>query len=162
MLLNSSAESYLLLDLSASRTRQLQLSDIRLHSNHLGTRSRRTNIHHEHLVLRQLGDLSLLAVGRLDTEQTTQQKVVHLELCIDLWELAFEAQHETDQTIGTAEGWVDASTDANQATWYGKFERVVLGEEGDDAAVDWTALDGTLIVARDDACKTLKSALSRK
>lgn len=150
MLLDSSAHGDLLADLCASRAGELQLGGIVLDGNDLGTGGGGTNVDHEHFVLRELGNLGLLAVGGLHTQQSPEQEVVDLDLGVNLGELALETKDETDETIGTAERGVDAGTDTDETTGNGEFEAVVLGEQGDDAGEDGLALDGTLVVLADN------------
>lgn len=151
MLLNPPRQRHLLPHLRARRRRQLQLRSIRLHRHNLRARRRRPNIHHQHLVLRQFSDLRLFAIRSLHTEESSQQEVVNLQLGEDLRQTTLQPQHESNKTIGTAEGRVDAGADADEAAWDGEFEAVVLGEEGDDAGVDGAALDLAVFVFADDA-----------
>lgn len=111
MFLYSAAERHLLADLRARRAGQSKARCIGLNGDHLSARCRAANVDHEHLVLRKLRDLGLLAVCRLDTEQAAEKEVVDLELRVDGGEVAAEAENETDQTIGTAERGVNAGTD---------------------------------------------------
>ena len=110
MLLDSTREGDLLTDLGTCRASELQSGGISLDGDDLGTSGGRTNVDHEDFVLCEFGNLGLLAVGGLDTEQTTEQEVVDLDLGVDGRELATETKDETDQTIGTAEGRVDTGT----------------------------------------------------
>lgn len=66
---------------------------------------------YQNFILCKFGDLGLLAVGRLDTEQSSEKEVVDLELSIDVGEMSAETKDETDETIRTAERGVYASTD---------------------------------------------------
>lgn len=147
MLVDTSAESHLLTDICADGAGQDQLSSVVLDSSDLSTSGRGANVDHDDLVLGQLGDLGLLAVGRLDTKQASEQVEVDLDLAVNVGQLALEAQDETDQTIGTAEGRVDLGTDTNQATGHGVLEVVALGVEGNDSAEERGALEGTAVVA---------------
>ena len=72
VLLDSPGQSNLLSLLSTSRTSQLELSNISLGRNDLCTRGSRSDIDHENFVLGELGNLGLLSVGRLDSEETTE------------------------------------------------------------------------------------------
>jgi hypothetical protein len=150
VLLDSSAHGDLLADLCAGRAGELQLGGIVLDGDDLGTSGGGTNVDHEDFVLRQLGDLGLLAVGSLHTQKSPEEEVVDLNLGVDLGKLALETKDETDETIGTAESRVDASTDTDETTGDGELEAVVLGEQGDNAGEDRLALDGTLVVLADD------------
>lgn len=113
MLLDSAGKSDLLANLGTRGASELQSGGIGLDGDDLGTSGGRTNVDHENFVLCELGDLGLLAIGSLDTEQTAEQEVVDLDLGVDGGELATETKDETDQTIGTAEGRVDTGTN----TW---------------------------------------------
>lgn len=150
MLLDSSAERDLLANLRASRAGKLQLRSISLDSDHLRTRSRRPDVDHEHLVLCQFSDLGLLAVGGLYTQQPPEQEVVDFKLRVDLRQLALQTEDEADETVGTAESRVNAGTDTDQTTGHGELERVVFGEERDDAREDGLALDLAFVVFADD------------
>lgn len=110
MLLNSSGEGNLLANLCACRAGELQPCGISLDSDNLGTGSGGANVDHEDFVLCQLGNLGLLAIGSLDTEETAEKEVVDLNLSVDGRELSTETKDETNKTIGTAEGWVNTST----------------------------------------------------
>lgn len=107
MLLDSSTQGNLLTDLGTCRACELQLGHISLDTNDLGTSRSRSNVDHEDFVLCQFGDLGLLAVGGLDTEQAAKEEVVDLNLGIDGWELSLETEYETNETIGTAESRVN-------------------------------------------------------
>jgi len=111
MLLDSSTESDLLADLGTGRAGKLQLGNIGLDTNDLGTCRGRSNVDHENFVLCQLGDLGLLSVCSLDTEQATEEEIVNLDFGIDRWKLALETEHETDKTIGTAQSRINAGAD---------------------------------------------------
>ncbi|OSS54826.1 hypothetical protein B5807_01369 [Epicoccum nigrum] len=65
--------------------------------------------------------------------------------------MSTETEDEADQTIGTAEGGVDAGTNANKTTGDGKLQVVVLGEQRDDSREDGLALDLALAVLGHDA-----------
>jgi len=66
---------------------------------------------YQNFILCKFGDLGLLAVGGLDTEQSSEKEVVDLELSVDVGEMSTKTKDETDETIRTAEGRVHASTD---------------------------------------------------
>jgi hypothetical protein len=53
----------------------------------------------------------LLAVFGLDAEQSAQEEVVDFDFGVDVGEFAFEAKDETDQTISSAESWVNSGSD---------------------------------------------------
>ena len=110
VLLDSPRKRDLFADLGTRGAGQGQAGRIGLDGHNLGARRGTADVDHENFVLRELGDLGLLAVGRLDTQQAAQQEVVDLELRVDGGQLATETQDETDQTIGTAERGVDAGT----------------------------------------------------
>jgi len=150
MLLDSAGKSDLLANLGTGRAGKLKSGGIGLDGNDLGTSSGGTNVDHEDFVLCELGDLGLLAVGGLDTEQTTEQEVVDFDLSVDGGELATETKDETDQTIGTAESGVNASTNTNETTGDGELQIVVLGEQCDDSGEDGLALNLTLLVLADN------------
>ena len=80
MLLDTTTEGNLLADLRARRTGKLDLCKIRLDGQHTTTGARRADVDQQQLVLRELGDLRLLLVLRLDAEQTTKQEQGNLEL----------------------------------------------------------------------------------
>lgn len=150
MLLNTSRQSNLLADACASRVGEDQLSGIVLDSNDLGAGRGRANVDHDDLVLGQLSNLGLLAVSGLDTKKTAQQVEVDLNLAVDLGQLALETENETDKTIGTAEGRVDASTNTDETTGDGVLEIVGLGVERYNTREDGSALNGALVIASND------------
>lgn len=150
MLLDTSAQGDLLANVGAGRAGQDQLGGVVLDGGYLGARRGGTNVDHNDLVLGQLGDLGLLAVGGSHTEQATEQVEVHLNLTVDLGEASLEAQDETDETIGSAESWVDASTDTNETTGDGVLEVVRLGVERNHTREDGRALKSTAIVSGND------------
>ena len=113
MLLDSPTKCDLFSDLRAGRAGELQSSSICLDGDDFGARGSRPDVDHEHFVLCKLGNLGLFSVCCLDTQQATEEEVVHFEFGVDRGELATEAKYETDQTIGTAKGRVDACTN----TW---------------------------------------------
>lgn len=133
MLFDSAGKGDLLADLGTGRAGELKSGGVGLDGDDLGTSGGGTNVDHEDFVLRELGNLGLLAIGSLDTEQTTEQEVVDLDLSVDGGKLATETKDETDQTIGTAEGGVDTGTNTNETTGNGKLQVVVLGEESDNS-----------------------------
>lgn len=102
MLLDSSADGNLLTNLRAGRAGQAELGSISLDTQNLSTGGSGTNVHHQNLVLSQLGNLGLLAIGSLDTKQAAEQEVVDLDLGVDGRQAATVAKDETDQTISTA------------------------------------------------------------
>jgi len=67
MLLDSARESDLLPDFRASRRRQLDLSQVRLDTQHASTGRRRADIDQEELALDQLPYLGLFLILRFDT-----------------------------------------------------------------------------------------------
>ena len=71
---------------------------------------KRTLASYQNFILRKLGNLCLLAIGRLDTEQSAEKEVVDLDLGVNVGEVSAETEDETDQTIGTAERRVDPGT----------------------------------------------------
>lgn len=101
VLLNSPTDGNLLTNLSASGRGQNELGSIGLDTSDLGTGGCRANVHHQHLVLSKLGNLSLLAVGGLDTQQSAEQEVVDLNLSVDCGKASTVTQNETNKTIGT-------------------------------------------------------------
>lgn len=149
MLLDSPADGDLLANLRTGRAGQLEFGHVGLDTQDLGAGSGRSDVHHEDLVLGQLGDLGLLAVGRLDTQQAAQQEVVDLELGVDGGQAAAVAQDETDETVGTAQRGVDAGSDTDQTTGHGELEIVVLRKERDDPRVDGAALDLAVLILSD-------------
>lgn len=110
MLLDSSRERDLLSHLGARRRRKCELRNIRLRSHDLRTGGSRPNVDHEHLVLGELGNLGLLAVGGLDTEKTTKKEEVDFEVEVDFGEVALETEDLADETIGTAKRGIDVGT----------------------------------------------------
>ncbi len=112
VLLDAPAQRNLLANLGARGTRQAQLGRVGLDAHDLGARGRRANVHHQNLVLGQLGYLGLLAVGRLNAEQAAQQEVVDLELRVDGGQAAAQAEHEADEAVCAAQCGVDTSADA--------------------------------------------------
>jgi hypothetical protein len=150
MLLDSAGKGDLLANLGTGRAGELKSGGIGLDGDNLGTSSGGTNVDHEDFVLCELSNLGLLAVGGLDTEQTTEQEVVDLDLSVDGGELATETKDETDQTIGTAESGVNTSTNTDETTRDGELQIVVLGEEGDNSGEDGLALNLTLLVLADN------------
>ena len=150
VLLNSATDGDLLANFRASRAGQAELSGISLDTNDLSTGSSGTDVNHENFVLSKLGDLGLLAVGGLDTEQTTEKEVVNLDLGVDGRKAATMTENETDETIRTAKGGVDTGTDTNKTTGNGELEVVVLGEERDNTGENGTALDLALFVLGDE------------
>lgn len=150
MLLDSAGKSDLLTDLGTGGAGELESGGIGLDGDDLGTGGGGTNVDHEDFVLCKLSNLGLLAVGGLDTEQTTEQEVVDLDLSVDGGELATETKDETDQTIGTAEGRVDTGTNTNETTGNGELQVVVLGEQSDNSGEDGLALNLALLVLADN------------
>lgn len=151
MLLDTATQGNLLADVGAGRAGEDQLSGIILDGGNLGTGRSRANVDHDDLVLGQLGDLGLLAVGSPHTKETAKEIEVDLDFAVNLGESALETQDETDETVGSAEGRVDAGTDTDQAAGHGVLEVVGLGVKRDDSAEDRRALEGTRIVSRNDA-----------
>jgi len=129
VLLDSSAHRDLLANLRAGRAGELQLGGVVLDGDDLRAGGGGTNVDHEHLVLRELGNLGLLAVRSLDTKQSPEQEVVDFDLGVDLGKLALKTEYETNETVGTAERGVDAGANTNETTGDGELEAVVFGEE---------------------------------
>jgi hypothetical protein len=150
MLLNSAGKGDLLANLGTGRAGELKSGGIGLDGNDLGTSGGRTDVDHEDFVLCELSNLCLLAIGSLDTEQTTEQEVVDLNLSVDGGELATKTKDETDQTIGTAEGGINTSTNTDETTGNGELQIVVLGEECNNSREDGLALNLTLLVLADN------------
>lgn len=111
MLVDSPGKGNLLSDLGAGGGGELQLCNIGLGRHNLGSCRSRPNVDHEHLVLGELRNLGLLSVRSLDSEKASEEEEVNLEVGVDAGELALTAEDVTDQTIGTAEGGVDAGSD---------------------------------------------------
>lgn len=103
MLLNSSADGNLLANLCAGGAGQAELGSIGLDTQDLSTGGSGTNVDHQNLVLSQLGNLGLLAIGSLDTQQAAEQEVVDLNLSVDGRQAATVAKDEADQAISTIE-----------------------------------------------------------
>src|SRR5687768_11468532 len=141
MLLDTPTECNLLADVGAGRAGKYKLGGIVLDGGDLSAGGGRTDVDHDNLVLRKLGDLGLLAIGGTDTEQTTEEVEVDLDLAVDLRESALETEDETDETIGTAKGGVDAGSDTDETTGNGVLEVVGLGVKGDNAAENGSALE---------------------
>lgn len=150
MLLDTSAQSNLLANVGTGRAGKNQLGGIVPDSRNLGASRGRANVNHDNLVLGQLSDLGLLAVGGSHTKKTSEEVEVDLDLAVDLGESALETQDETNETIGSAQGRIDSGTDTNKTTGDGVLEIVGLGVEGDDSAEDGSALESTVVVTRDD------------
>lgn len=150
VLLDTARQSDLLADACAGGAGEDQLGGIVLDGNNLGAGRGGTNVDHDDFVLGQLGNLSLLTIGGADTEKTTEKVEVDFDLAVDLGELALETKDETDKTISTAEGRVNAGTNTNQATGNGVLEIVGLRVERHNAREDGSALDGTAVVTRDN------------
>lgn len=150
VLFNSARDGDLLTDLCTGGAGQAELSSIGLDTENLGTGSSGTDVDHENFVLGELGDLGLLAIGGLDTEQTTEKEVVNLNLSVDSRKAATVTENETDETIGTAKGGVDTGTDTDETTGNSELEVVVLGEQGDDAGENGAALNLALLVLSDE------------
>ena len=151
MLLNTPTEGDLLADVGAGGTGKDKLSSVLLNGCDLGAGGGGADVDHDDLILGQLLDLGLLAVGSPDSEQAAEEVEVDLDLAVDLGQAALEAEDEADETVGTAEGRVDAGADTDEAAGDGVLEVVGLGVEGDDAAEDGGALELALVVAGDDA-----------
>ena len=148
-LIDTSADGDLLANFCAGRAGQSKLGGIGLDTEDTGTSSGTTDVHHENLVLSQLGNLGLLAIGSLNTQQATKQEVVDLNLSVDGRQLATVTQNETDKTISTAKGRVDEGTDTDKTTGNSELERVLLGEERLDTGVNGAALDLAILVLGD-------------
>lgn len=102
MLVDSSGDGNLLANFCASRGGQGELGGIGLDTQDLGTGGGGANVDHQNLVLGQLGNLGLLAIGSLNTQKAAEQEVVDLNLGVDGGKMAAVAQNETDETISTA------------------------------------------------------------
>lgn len=150
VLFDTPAECHLFANVGASRAYEDKLGSIVLDGGDLGTGGGGADVDHDELVLGEFGDLGLLAVGGPNTEQTTEQVEVDFDFTVDLGESALETEDETDETISSAEGRVDAGTDTNKTAGNGVLEVVGLGVERDDAREDGRALEGTTIVTGDD------------
>jgi len=111
MFLDSPTQRDLLADLGTRRAGELQPRSIRLDGDDLCARGRGADVDHEDFVLGQLCDFGLLAVGGLDAEQAAEEEVVDFELGVDRGKLAAETEDETDETVCTAECWVDSGAD---------------------------------------------------
>src|SRR4051812_34741108 len=129
MLLNTPAEGYLLTNVCARRAGQNELSGILLDGRNLGTGRGGANVDHDDFVLGQLVNLRLLAVGGADTEEAAEEIEVDFDLAVNLGKAALETEHETDQTIGSAEGRVDPGTNTDETTRHSVLEVVRLGVE---------------------------------
>lgn len=110
MLLDSSGKRNLLTLLCARGGCELQLRNIGLRGHDLGTGGGGTNVDHEDFVLGELGDLGLLAVGGLDSEETAEKEEVDFKVEVDVGEEGLKTEDLTDETIGTAEGGIDVGT----------------------------------------------------
>ncbi len=53
----------------------------------------------------------MLAIRGLDTEETSEEEKVDFKVGVDTGEVAFETEDVADETIGTAECWVDSCSD---------------------------------------------------
>lgn len=150
MLLDTSGQSNLLANVAAGRAGQNQLGGIVLDSDNLGSSRGGTNVDHDHLVLGQLGNLGLLAIGGSHTEQAAEKVEVDLDLAVDIGKTALETQDETNETISTAKGRVDSGTDTDETTGNGVLEIVGLGVERNDSAEDGGTLEGTAVITGHD------------
>jgi hypothetical protein len=128
VLLDTSGQGDLLANLCAGGRCEGEAGSVGLDGDDLGTSGGRTNVDHlctcqflfsdhaqfvvsyQNFVLGQLGNLRLLAIGGLDTEQSAEKEVVDLNLGVNVGEMSTETEDETDKTIGTAKRRVDAST----------------------------------------------------
>lgn len=66
---------------------------------------------YQNFVLCKLGYLGLFAVCSLDTEQSSEEKVVDFELGVDVRKMSTKTKYETDETIRTTQSRVNACTD---------------------------------------------------
>ena len=155
MLFDTSAEGNLFTNVCASRAGKLELSSILLDGNNLGTSGSRTDVHHDNLVLGKLVNLGLLALGSLDTKKPAEEVKVDLNLAVNLRKASLKTKDETNETIGSAEGGIDASTNTNKTTGNGVLEVVGLGVERNDSAEDGRALEVTLVVTGNDTWTNL-------
>jgi hypothetical protein len=110
VLLNTSGQSHLFANLCASGRGERQTGSVSLDGNNLGARSGRTNVDHKHFVLCKLRNLGLLAVCGLDSEQSSKEEVVDLELSVNVGKMAAETKDKTNETIGTTQSRVYACT----------------------------------------------------
>lgn len=150
VLLNSATDGDLLANFRAGGTGQAELSGISLDTEDLSTSSGRTDVNHQDFVLGKLGNLGLLAVGGLDTQQAAEQEVVDLNLSVDSRKAATVTENETDKTICTAKRGVDTGTNTNQTTRNGKLEVIVLSEERHNAGENGSTLDLALLILGDE------------
>lgn len=114
MLFDPPRQCNLLSNLRAGRARQDQLRHVDLGCDDLGAGRGAADVDHDHFVLGQLADLGLLPILGLDSEQPPESKVVDLELCIDGWQRSLEPENVANQSVGSAEGWVDLGSHACQ------------------------------------------------
>lgn len=66
---------------------------------------------YEDFILRKLGNLGLLAVCGLYSEQSSEEEVVDFKLSVNIGKVATETKDETDKTIRTTQGRVYTCTD---------------------------------------------------
>lgn len=151
MLFDTSTQGNLLANVGTGRAGENQLGRIVLDGGNLGTRGRGADVDHDDLVLGELGHPRLLAVSSPDTKEALEEVKVDLDFAVNLGQAALETEDEADETIGTAKCGVDAGTNTDETTGHGVLELVELGIEGDDAAEDGRALEGALLITRDDA-----------
>ena len=112
MLFDPPRQCNLLSNLRAGRARQDQLGHVDLGRDDLGAGRGAAYVDHDDLILRQLADLGLFAVLRLDSQQPPESEVVDLELRVDGRQRSLETENVADQSVGSAEGWVNLSSHA--------------------------------------------------
>ena len=66
---------------------------------------------YENFILCKLGNLGLLAVCGLYSEQSSEEEVVDFKLRVNIGKVATETKDETDKTIRTTQGRVYTCTD---------------------------------------------------
>lgn len=167
MLLDTSGQSHLFANLCASRRGEGQTGSVSLDGDDFGTRSGRANVDHlkkvsalicvflsciktyEDFVLCKLGNLGLLAVCCLDSEQSSKEEVVDLELSVNVGKMAAETKDKTNETISTTQSRIYTCTNTyymlvessptqcvshtDQTTRNSKLQVVVLCEQGHDS-----------------------------
>eukprot|EP00964_Phaeocystis_antarctica_P143979 scaffold109653_cov78-Phaeocystis_antarctica.AAC.4 len=97
MLVDASAQRDLLTLGRANRRDERNLSEVGAHRRDAAARRGRANVDHEDLALGELLHLArLLALGGLDAKQAPQQVVAHLQLGVNLRQVADRAEHLAD------------------------------------------------------------------
>lgn len=142
MVVDTSAKSDLLSDLSANRNVELELGKIHLDSSDSRARTQRSDVQHENLTaLELLNTRGLLVALSAHTEQTAQQERADLDVRVDVGQRVDGAERVTHHTIGTAQLRVDLGSDTDETAWHGVLQVVLLRVQAQDLGLDWTAVE---------------------